>query len=272
MMKAGMQTHDDDRWHRHLFLPLLVGLFVCACAGNVTHPSNQGSGSAVRPTATPPNDGRGPAGAPPPYDTINFSTQKEVRELCGDLASGPYPLRDSLQRTYTTTDPHDRNQANRVAAVVTYEGLGAARWNTPSGQQPSQTYLDTLNAAAQQWEAHQTPGPTPWPVAPSIYTAVKLHVDWLIRGSLAGDMVTGFYQGGQVGGFTVHGCSPLDVPQVGETFLVFLDGELTTGAMNVPVAQPLIGAMLNYDQQTHIVVTPTGPQNLDRALQGLPPS
>lgn len=266
-----MQMHHAGRWRRRLFVPLLAGLFVCACAGNTTHVSGNGSGSAVGPTATPLHAGYGPAGAPPPYDTINFSTQKEIWERCGDPAAGPYPLRSFLQRTYTTTASHDRNQANRVAAVVTYEGLGAARWNMPNGQQPSQPYLDTLNAAAQAWEVHQTPGPTPWPVAPSIYTAVKLHVDRLLRGSLPGDTVTGFYQGGTVGTFTLHGCSPLEVPQVGQTYLVFLDGELTTGAMNVPVAQPLIGTMLSYDQQTHFVQTYTGPQNLDSALEGLPP-
>jgi len=252
-------------------LAALLGLLLCACSGGGTvSVANRGGGSAVPATASgasSPVSGNGGIGAPSYAAAyLNLQRDRGVFIQCDGQSSGQGAAASAIHDllVHTGTSLNDPGQQARAVAIATVIGTGSARWNTSDGAPPSQAYLDSLK--------HPVKVDGHWPVDPSIYTPWTIHVSRVVRGEIQTTQITGYTQGGTVGGFTVHACPPTAQPVIGGTFLVWFGGELTTGAMgDAPIAQPLIGDWLSYDPSTDTLKTANGPVVLRDALAGVPP-
>jgi hypothetical protein len=175
----------------------------------------------------------------------------------------------SLRHTgLTTTDP---DQGDRAFALVRVTGIGTSRWNTADGQRPTQAYIDSLQ--------HPTQVNGQWPVTPSIYTPYTLQVVRVLRGSIPGAAITGFLEGGNLGGDSIQGCQPAAghyenamTPLVGHIYMLSFWRELTEEGLGAkPLEQPVIDQVYAYDPATDIVQTFVGPTKLSDAMKGLPP-
>lgn len=245
-----MKPNRLTRWS---FLMFLAGLLLCACARTDTDLTG---GAAATPQPTQ-HFVPGPVDVTPGYDHWNMSQPLQPEFQC-DFARGT-TLHDELQR------------ATGAVAVASITGTGPARWNTPNGERPSQPYIDSLQ--------HPVKVNGRWPVQPGTYTPFALTVQRPLRGNLtAGTSITVYFQGGSVPYVDAAGkqqrdnvamCVNVRAPAVGQTYLVWLGADLTTGATDV-VRQPMLGEADPYDPATDIVRGLDGPEKLGPALQGLP--
>ena len=232
---------------------LLAGFLLSACGLVPTVNTAAKSVATAPPT---PHHLSGPIpDVTPGYSHWDMSQPVKPPELPCDFASGHLSLHDALQRSTGT------------AAIATITGTGPARWNTADGKRPTQAYIDALQ--------HPVKVNGRWPVGPGTYTPYTMTVQRPLHGNLgASTTLTAFYKGGAVPYVDAAGKPQQDnvavcplgrAPVIGQTYLVWLDADLTTGATDA-VRQPMLTVADPYNPATDIVQLPYGPLKLADAL------
>lgn len=142
-----------------------------------------------------------------------------------------------------------RNPAHyRAVALVTIDGQGDTRWNTPTGQRLTQAQEVAEEATSQRY-------------TPFLMTGWSMHVvpGHVFRGNVPGSIVA-YSVGGRLGQDSMRetgtGCL-LTKPQPGHSYLVAFGEEIDRQARS-SLLRPVIAQLLPYNPATNVVTTPGG--------------